>query len=82
LVPISGEELEVFLTAASTDFWSVYLGKFDLLGTSRGSSSTLAMGIFPVEPQIFNCLFWCKGWGLEFSSSLPRCEPIVGAFLC
>jgi hypothetical protein len=42
LVPLSGEELEIFLTAASTDFWSGYLGKLDLLGTSPGISSTLA----------------------------------------
>jgi hypothetical protein len=52
LIPLSGEELEVFLTAASTDFWS---GKLDLIGTTPGSSSRLAMGIFPVEPQIFKC---------------------------
>ena len=45
LVPLSGEELEGFLTAAATDLWSGYLGKLDLLGNQKvGTAGTAGAG--------------------------------------
>jgi hypothetical protein len=82
LIPISGKELEVFLTASSTDLCSWDFGKLDLVGTSPGNSSTLAVGIFPVELQILKCLCGCKGWSLEFCCPIPLRAPIVGALQC
>ena len=40
-------------------FWSGYYGRVDFLVTSHGNRSMLAMGIFPVKPQLSRCL--CKG---------------------
>jgi hypothetical protein len=56
-------------------FWSGYCGKVYLFGTSPGGSSMLAMGIFPVMPQLNQCLCYWLVASLFGCCEIGFCEP-------
>jgi hypothetical protein len=68
LGPFPGEEVEVFLTASSTDLWSGNLRQLDLVCTTACSSFMLAMDILPMLLYASDGVRQVASWCLELAA--------------